>query len=247
MPRTSGRPDVVAVASAGRERANAKGDATRLAILLAAERLFAERGIAAVPLRDIGVAAGQKNNVAVQYHFGDRQNLVKEITAYRATASELIRMAMLADLFAEGRNPVVADLVGTFVRPLASHLVAGNHYLSFLSRYITERGGYAGLEDTVPTAAVTTLTALLPRLLPHLPEAILEERWTIMMTSAVHTLARYQVLMLAGALPAPIEELIADVERFLSAGIQAPTRPVADRSGRASRSARSISFAEGSV
>ena len=196
-------------------------------ILTTAERLFAERGIAAVPLRDIGAEAGQRNNVAVQYHFGDREQLLREITTYRAAASEAGRQEMLADLVSEGRQATIADLVKAFVRPLAGHLRAGNHYLAFLSRYISERGGYAGLEGAVPTAAVTTLTALLPRLLPGIPQALLDERWTILLTSTVHTLARYQVLMAAGRLPAPIDDLISDLEVLLTGAIEAPPVPSA--------------------
>jgi len=48
---------------------------------MTAEQLFAEHGIAAVPLRDIGTAAGQKNHAVVQHHFGDRECLVREVIA----------------------------------------------------------------------------------------------------------------------------------------------------------------------
>lgn len=44
--------------------------ATREALLTAAERLFAERGVQAVAHRQISVAAGQRNQAAVNYHFG---------------------------------------------------------------------------------------------------------------------------------------------------------------------------------
>ena len=44
-------------------------------IIVAAERLIAERGVD-VPLRDIAAAAGQRNNSAVQYHFGSRDGLI---------------------------------------------------------------------------------------------------------------------------------------------------------------------------
>ena len=46
-------------------------------IIVAAERLIAERGID-VPLRDIAVAADQRNNSAVQYHFGSRDGDVAQ-------------------------------------------------------------------------------------------------------------------------------------------------------------------------
>ena len=52
-------------------------------IVLVAERLFAERGIDGVSLRQIGAAAGNGNNSAVQYHFGSKDNLIQAIFEYR--------------------------------------------------------------------------------------------------------------------------------------------------------------------
>ena len=77
------------------------GDA-RLRMLVAAERLFAERGIGAVSLREIGAAAGQRNNSAAQYHFGTRQNLVAAILDLRHSAASYLAMsgASLMDIAA---------------------------------------------------------------------------------------------------------------------------------------------------
>ena len=207
------------------DRRNARGDSTRQLILETAEQLFAERGIAAVPLRDVAVAAGQRNNVAVQYHFGDRDALLAAITTYRATASEHVRTEVLADLLAKGQAPQVHDLVGAFILSLAQHLHEGNHYLAFLSRYITERGGYRGLEGTLGSSTVNTMISLLYRLLPDYPEAVLFERWMIMMTSTVHTLARYQTAMQAGRLASSLDDLVEDLIAFLSSAIQATPNP----------------------
>ena len=207
---------------AGRERPNSRGEATRLLILETAERLFAERGITAVPLREIGLAAGQRNNVVVQYHFGDRERLLREITSYRARASEQVRTEQLANLFGRPQPPVVSDLVKAFVVSLVRNLEEGNHYLAFLSRYVIERGGYRGLEGSVSTSAVNVMLSMLRQMLPDYPEALLDERWTNTMTGSVHTLARYQAAMQSGTLPAPIEELIDDLVVVLSAGLEAP-------------------------
>ena len=215
---------------ASRERANSRGDATRLDLLEAAEQLFAEHGIAAVPLRDIGIAAGQKNHAVVQYHFGDRESLVREIIAYRATLSEQLRVEMFADLVSRGQ-PQVSDLVRVFVLPLAAHLEERSHYLAFMSRYITERGGYRGLDPSmgIPSATVSTLRSLLGRLLPAHPAGVLDERWTVLMTSTIHTLARYQAVMVSGGdLGSPIEVLLEDLVRFLTAGLSAPVGPAKD-------------------
>jgi AcrR family transcriptional regulator len=209
--------------SVSRDRSNSRGDATRLRLLLMAEELMAERGIESVPLRDIGVAAGQKNNAVVQYHFGDRESLIHEIIQHRATTSEANRVELLADLLEQGQ-PQVEDLVRVFAVPLASHFEDGNHYLAFMSRYIIERGGYSGLEGGtgVPSATVQTIRKFLDRLLPDFPADVLEERWIMMQTNTVHTLARYQVLLKANKLTSPIDDLLEDLVRYHTAGIQTP-------------------------
>ena len=208
---------------ASRERANSRGDATRQDLLTTAEQLFAEHGIAAVPLRDIGIAAGQRNHAAVQYHFGERDEVVKAIMEFRGAESEASRADMVADLMLGGRMPTVVDVVSAFVRPLAIHIQPENHYLAFLSLYITEEGGYEGLGEVRTGASVITLRALLRRLTPRIPEAVLDERWWVALTSAVHALARYQSAQQKRAhLPATIDVLIDDLVAFLSSGLTAP-------------------------
>ena len=207
-----------------RDRPNSRGDATRLSILLAAEQLFAERGVEAVPLREIGLAAGQRNNVAVQYHFGDRDELLRALLTYRATESRLRRAEMLEHLLAEGREASIEDLVGIYVRSLRDHLTPESHYLAFLSRYITERGGYRGFEGAVSDTAMVQMRPMIGELLPYLSEGLCQERWTLVMTSTVHALARYQVLQQSGELPAPIDQLIEDLIVVESAGLSAPSR-----------------------
>ena len=227
LPRTPTRDETRSPRAANRDRPNSRGDTTRQIILEAAEQLFAQRGIAAVPLRDVGLAAGQRNNVAVQYHFGDRESLLVAITSYRAAISEQVRTEILADLLAQGQPLNVRDLVRAFILSLAGHLKQGNYYLAFLSRYITERGGYTGLEGTLTTSTVTTMITLLYRLLPDYPQAILFERWMIMMTCTVHTLARYQTAKQSGKLTAPLEQLLDDLQNFLAAGIETSPHPPA--------------------
>ncbi len=222
-PDSSAASEVLNRRLAARDRANSRGDATRQRLLTTAEQLFAERGIDLVPLRDIGIAAGQKNNAVVQYHFGDRESLIAEIFAYRATTSEAGRVELLADLLQAPGVPQVYDLVRVFILPLAGHLEPDNHYLAFMSRYIIERGGYTGLEAGagIPSTTVHTLRTLLGRLLADYPLEILEERWTSMQTNTVHTLARYQTMMVADTLTSPLQLLLEDLVRYHTAGIQA--------------------------
>ena len=61
---------------------------TRAQLISAGERLFAERGIEVVSMREITRAAGQRNATALQYHFGDRRGLVRAILAKHTSPEE---------------------------------------------------------------------------------------------------------------------------------------------------------------
>jgi hypothetical protein len=62
---------------------------------------------------------------------------------------------------------------------------------------------------------------MVRRLLKDHPEIHTGERWTVVMTSAVHELARYQNAWRAGTLASPLDDLIDDFVRFLAAGLGA--------------------------
>ena len=207
------------------ERGNVRGEATRQLILAEAERLFSERGISAVPLRDIGIAAGQRNHAAVQYHFGDRDELVRAIMETRGAESEASRSDVVMNLMLGTSTPTVVDVVDAFVRPLAIHIEPNNHYLAFLSLLITEQGGYQSpeIQGVHAGASVVTLSTLLTRLVPEMPAEVIKERWPLAMTSSVHALARYQSAQQKKVpLPASIDVLISDLVAFLAAGLVAP-------------------------
>jgi AcrR family transcriptional regulator len=207
----------------------ARGQSTRDRILLKAERLFAESGIAAVSLRDVALAAAQKNNAAVHYHFGDKDGLVNEIALYRTRQIEERSLALQAQLFVGGKPLQVVDYVRAFVMPLESNIHEGNYCLPFLSRFHIEQGGIATLMDPAIITSVNVLRKGLRQALPDYPEALIEERWQILVISIVHSLASYQTAHRAGALTAPLDHLLDDLVRFHSAGLQAPPRSTQER------------------
>ncbi|KAB2387930.1 TetR/AcrR family transcriptional regulator [Actinomadura montaniterrae] len=94
---------------------------TRERLLDAAERLYAERGIDAVSLREIVQAAGARNATAVQYHFGDRAGIVRAIFARHAPEIEARRHALLDAYEADGGTGGRA-LAAALVRPMAARL-----------------------------------------------------------------------------------------------------------------------------
>ena len=102
---------------------------TRERLLDAAEALYAARGVDGVSLREIVQEAGARNATAVQYHFGDRAGIVREILARHAPEVEARRHALL-DAYEDGEQGV-RPLAAALVRPMAARLAdeSGRAYL----------------------------------------------------------------------------------------------------------------------
>lgn len=94
---------------------------TRARLLEAAERLFAERGVDAVSLREITRASGARNAIALQYHFEDRAGILQAILDKHLPDIDARRNALL-DQFEAESDPEVRLLAAALVRPLASKL-----------------------------------------------------------------------------------------------------------------------------
>ena len=110
---------------------------TRELLIETAEGLFAERGIHGVSMREIGLAAGQRNNGVTQYHFGDKAGLVVAIFERRSAEVNARRLVLLEAALADGRDGV-HDLVEAFVVPLAEQVGQQHAYVRFLSRLQTD-------------------------------------------------------------------------------------------------------------
>ena len=68
---------------------------TKTALVRAAERLFAEKGLGTVSVKDITRAAGARNPSAVHYHFGNVEELIKAVFDQRLRAIEAERLEQL--------------------------------------------------------------------------------------------------------------------------------------------------------
>lgn len=111
---------------------------TAMQLLLAAERLFAQRGIDGVALRQIAAAAGSANNSAVTYYFGSKLGLLEAIFSFRVNDLSRRRELLRARLDPD-------DLFGA----VEAHIVpllelaedAGSSYLAFVEQL--QRVGHA--------------------------------------------------------------------------------------------------------
>ncbi len=163
---------------ADRMRQDERVAATREALLSAAERLFAERGVYAVANRQISEAAGQGNNAAVSYHFGAKVDLVRALVRRHAEQIEGIRARLLAEI---GDSADLRDWVACAVRPTTEHLEAlgrPSWYARFIAQVTADPALYAIVteEFSVTAPSMGALQEGLNRCLPDLPAEVYAER-----------------------------------------------------------------------
>ncbi len=142
----------------------------------AAERLYASRGITDVSTREILEAAGQKNQSALQYHFGDRGGLLWAIFDRRMAIVEARRHAMLSVAPPPGEESA-EFLIEAMIKPLvsaASEDVGGHLFLKLAmqSAYQPDTDMLA-IIDSGRYPAVQQVSQRIDLHLTHLPE---EER-----------------------------------------------------------------------
>jgi len=208
---------------AARGRAEESG---RAAIMDAAERLFAERGIDAVSLRTINAEAGY-SVAALHYHFATRDGLVRALLERAQPPMFAERERMLAQLNSQAQ-PSVEDIVAALVLPLtagmAEEFAASVAKLRFLVRLSFDRSPY--LRRTVEDS-FALFRPLLQRALPQLEERTLMRRWRFAADLAQQALANALEDHLAGggARRARFAQFLEDLMAFISGGLRAGFAP----------------------
>lgn len=103
-----------------------------------AQRLFANRGIDGVTVRDIAKAAGQKNPAAVGYHFGSKEALIRELIVDGAKIIDDRRNDQL-DVLEDSCGPAsISQIVDILVYPSVNLAAPGetdtyNRFLRMLT------------------------------------------------------------------------------------------------------------------
>ena len=204
----------------------ARGDEAKAAIVATAERLFAERGIEAVSLRDVSAAAGQRNHSAAQYHFGDRQGLVAAVYDNRMRLVDARRHAYLEALQAAGRGDDVQGLVEATVVPLTDVVAEVDAwYARFLARMRWEAEAWAVVASLSASASFRRVVAGLNRALADLPAGVRRHRIDQMLTLAVGTIAGWEGAPARGERRLSRADLAADLVSTGVALLCAPRTP----------------------
>lgn len=185
---------------AGSRMKHAQGSETREVILDAAERLFAEHGVAAVSNRQVSEAAGQANNFAVGYHFGTKNDLVLAIVRRHVPFIERRREEMLAEI--KGSSDL-RDWLACLVRPTVDHIASlgsPSWYARFSAQVMTDPAlRKLVIDEIVATPAMQETIAGLERLRPIWPEEVLEERGDMSRHLIVHMCAERERALHAGS------------------------------------------------
>ena len=92
---------------------------TRERVLEVAERLFAERGLDAVSIRDI-IAAAEANLGAINYHFGTKDRLIEAVFERRLVPStqERLRALKAVEMAAGDQPPKLEAVLEAIFRPV---------------------------------------------------------------------------------------------------------------------------------
>ena len=97
------------------------GEHAKRQIIRAGEKLFARNGIDATTIAAITKEAGQRNNYAVGWHFGGKEELLQAILDKHQPKIDDARLAMLANHDGTELVPL-EDLARALVEPLADRL-----------------------------------------------------------------------------------------------------------------------------
>lgn len=146
-------------------------EATQQQLIAAAEMLFATRGIDAVSLREITVAAGVRNSTALQYHFGDREGLLRAVLRKHYPDVELRRHALLDEYEAAAGPGELRPLVAAFVRPAASKLTdadGGREFLRIMAQLVNRPE--IGPDESIRADPRDSTYRWRQLVAPHLPE-----------------------------------------------------------------------------
>jgi len=140
-------------------------DITREQILSVAERLFADRGYEQTSVRAI-VTKARVNQAAINYHFGGKEGLYREILRMAIRALTTRQLAHAEEMKGMSREQALKEFIGHQLRPLAGRDEISRHLRIINWEAVRPTPVYRKLltEETAPFLALAV--DLLRRFLP---------------------------------------------------------------------------------
>ena len=156
-------------------------DDTKSQIKAAAQPLFAGHGVDAVTVQQIVAAAGRGNNAALHYHFGSKEELIRQLVVDGAAVLDERRQGMLRELEARGGPSTIREVLLVLVMPV---IELGDDerrrgYISFTSSLqASDRKKLRAALNNRWNAGYVACFTHLKRMLT-LPAALVEQRLSI--------------------------------------------------------------------
>lgn len=176
---------------------------TRERLLNQAEKLFARKGFEAVSIREI-TSAARSNLAAVNYHFGNKKNLYREVFRHRWVArTHRVREYFLRQL-ADNPHPTLPEIIRAMARTFLEGPLdeAEQHYhIQLMQRELAQPSEV--LEMVVEEVMKPYQKEITELIRPHLPANVDEERLRLSVLSMLgmtiyFTFARPAVSMVMG-------------------------------------------------
>ena len=144
-------------------------------------------------LREINRAAGQSNTGAVQYHFGDRDGLVRALIDKHRRDTEPRRHALL-DQYEEAGNDDLRALAAALVSPMSAKLAdpdGGRHYLQVSAEFYSRPPRHGKRTPILgPDDSILRWHRLLDPLVPAEELAVLHTRYPAIRSAFVELARR---------------------------------------------------------
>jgi AcrR family transcriptional regulator len=207
-----------------RDMQGSKRQDTKAALMRAAERLFAEKGLGGVSVRDITLAAGARNQSALHYHFGSMDELIREVFAHRYREIEAARCERIAEVEAKGAGGDIYALLQAAAGPMLESCQdeRGRLYARFCVQLAMDPrfNLFEVLRETGMESALR-MRELTRAVLTDLPEEILRTRLRRLAIILILMTADHASMVESGTAP-PVElatrEAAATLAGFLLAG-----------------------------
>jgi AcrR family transcriptional regulator len=195
-----------------------------------ARELIAERGLRNVSVREIALAANQRNLGVVAYYFGTKENLVREILIDGAERIEALRETYLRELESAGGPGSVGEAVAAIVLPSARFSETDELYGSYFNRFLAQLSfsNPELIDDTLEgrwNRGYQRCLTHLRRLLPHLSRAEQGRRFVFLGSYVGALLAQREHMLADGARTHPTwraDATLDDIVRTATALVQAP-------------------------
>jgi AcrR family transcriptional regulator len=204
---------------------------TRRQLILAAMRLMADRGLGAVSLRSVNVAAGAKNASAAHYYFGSKLGLIEAIVETLAQDVAAVRAPLIEKLRARSATETIPprEIIFAAFAPfmgLLFHADYGLPGVRFLSRLIVDSNSdVRAVANKFTTPLAHEMFELLRSSLPDLPSRVLQMRILFSLTNLINGMGDIAALATSPfgnvCMPGTLENPNCFID-YIAAAISAP-------------------------